>query len=392
MNNFIKQISLKIKKPVTELDNTSNADIYYHYVTIMFNFPNMYYSNTNLFNKPENNLLDISKSLMSLNSFSYEFFVIKEYVKLIRRYAHIYDIYFIPIGWLVGCGDPVEYHTCIKLIRSNTQNIIESITKKYLAQHGIHGNEISIQYDKSNEVKICRYPILSSNKRLEPICVVSFYPFDPENKIILIIYVGRHKDKHCGISYVIDREDTYQALTRIYPYVDCIYLLSDDIITFHTIPIINNTKNLKKLPIEYCTTLCELVYEFEYSKFDQGNISIPAFIPFIPKQLVSIINLPDNVNIMCASANNIEYVTHIDNKKLNRILIIKKDKFLKNTVLRGTFKKINIVRHGKYTYTIISSSFDCPKLENPKSSSPISCNKIIQDGSKYVTKTFNDVI
>ncbi|AID46822.1 DNA-binding protein [Penguinpox virus] len=390
MDNFLKQISSNVKKPIAELEDP-DAVIKFYYMNISFNFPDLYYCNNNLFDKPENSLLDISKSLLMLNSFSHECFILQDLLRVIRRYGHVYDVYFLPIGWLVGNGESPKYHASIKLIRSNTQEIIDGIVRRQLSQYGIQGDNLLISVDSSNEVSINRHSIIGA-RQLQPVCVVSFYPFDPEHKVFFVIYVGRYKDKYCGISYVADREDMYKVINRIYPYVSCFYLVSDGIINFHTTPVANHTRNIKPLPVNHCNTLCEIIYDFEYLKFDQGVMSIPVFMPFVPKQFVSIINLPDDIPITCTASNNIEYITHIDNKKLKRILIIIKDKFLKDTIMQGTFKKVNLVRHKKYTYTITYSSFDCPKLENTKSSSPSTCNKAILDGRRYVTKTFNVTI
>ncbi|AYP74217.1 hypothetical protein [Fowlpox virus] len=390
MDNFVKQISSKIVKPIAELE-PPDSKVQYYYMKISFNFPDLYYCNKNLFAKPENTLLDISKSLLMLNSFPYENFVINDLLRTIRRYSHIYDVYFSPVGWFVGKEDLPNYHVCIKLIRSTNQEIIDGIIRKHLLQHGICGDNLFIELDKANEISINRHSIVGA-RQLQPVCVVSFYPFDPENKVLLVIYVGRYKDRHCGVSYVINREDLYNVINRIYSYVVCIYLVSDDIVTFHTTPLANHSKKLKQLPINHCNTLCEIVYEFEFLRFEQGTMPIPVFVPYVPKQLVNIINLPDDTLITCASINRLEYVTHIDNKKLKRVLIIIKDKFLKNTILHGTFKKKNIVRNKKYTYTITWSTFECPTLGDVKSSSPNTCNKVVLDGSRYVTKTFNDTI
>ncbi|ARF02701.1 SWPV1-100 [Shearwaterpox virus] len=391
MDNFIKQISCKIVKPAAELE-PPESKMQYYYMNISFNFPDLYYCNKNLFAKPENTLLDISKSLLMLNSFPYESFVIHDLIITIRRYVHIYDVYFSPVGWFVGKGSLPNYHVCIRLIRSANQDIIDNIVRKYLIQHGIYGDNLSIELETENEIFVNRHSIIGA-RQLQPICIVSFYPFDPENKLLFVIYIGRYNDRYCGVSYIVNREDMYDAMKRIYSYVACIYLVSDDIVTFHITPLASHDgKKLKQLPINYCNTLCEIVYEFEYLRFEQSTMPIPVFTPFIPKQLVNIINLPDDTPITCSSINRLEYVTHIDNKKLKRILVIIKDKFLKNTILHGTFKKKNIVRNKKYTFTITWSTFDCPTLGNIKSSSPNTCERVVLDGSRYVTKTFNDTI
>ncbi|ARE67329.1 SWPV2-ORF106 [Shearwaterpox virus] len=391
MDNFIKQISSKIVKPIAELE-PPDSKVQYYYMTISFNFPDLYYCNKNLFAKPDNTLLDVSKSLLTLNSFPYENFVINDLLRTIRRYCHVYDVYFLPVGWFVGKEDVLpNYQVSIKIIRSTNQEVIENIIRNYLSRHDIYGDNLSIETDRLNGVSINRHSIVGA-RQLAPICVVSFYPFDPENKILFVIYVGRYKDRHCGVSYVVDREDMYKVINRIYSYVVCIYLVSDDMVTFHTTPLANHSKKLIPLPINHCNTLCEIVHDFEFLRFEQSTMPIPVFTPFIPKQLVNIINLPDDIPITCASINRLEYVTHIDDKKLKRVLIIVKDKFLRNTILHGTFKKRNIVRNRKYTFTITWSNFECPTLGDVKSSSPNTCNRVVLDGSRYVTKTFNDTI
>ncbi|QRY18917.1 ORF-47 [Teiidae poxvirus 1] len=389
MDNFIKQISFRIKKPTTQLE-AADSKVKYSYVFIEFNYPDFYYCNDNLFMKPENSLSDISKSLLMMNSFPYESFILQELLRLLKQYGHVYDIYFLPIGWLMGNGELQAHHACIKMIKNNSQKVIEEVTRKQLSHYGIEGTNIRITTDTTKEVSVNRHPL--GVGQLEPVCVVSFYPFDPENKVLFVIYLGRYNDRYCGVSYVVDRDDMYKAFSRTYMYISDFYLVSDDINTFHTTRVSNHSKKLKMLPINHCTTLCEIVYDFEFVKFDQSIMSIPVITPYVPKQFVSIINLPDNVPITCIEVNNLGYVTHIDNKKLRKVLIVLKDSFLKNTTLQGTFKKTNIVRHGKYTYVIVFATFECPVLKINKTSNPNTCKRTIFEGSKYITKTFNDTI
>nr|AAB29633.1 C9L product [variola virus VAR, India-1967, Peptide, 381 aa] [Variola virus] len=82
---------------------------------------------------------------------------------------------------------------------------------------------------------------------------------------------------------------------------------------------------------------------------------------------------------------------HINNKRLNTILVIAKDNFLKNSTFSGTFIKENIIWKGIYTYRIIKSSFPVPTIKSVTNKKKI-CKKHCFVNSQYTTRTLSHIL
>ncbi|QHG62607.1 telomere binding protein [Cetacean poxvirus 1] len=387
MNNFIKQISSRASKPTKKITEVSNI-VKYKECNIYFNFNNFYYCNNRLFNKPTNCINEIIKSLLVLSSYRYEKDIIESIVNLLIKNAHthINDIYFTPVGWLTGLYDVTSYHVVIKFIYTGSILHVKSNIRDYL--HSRYINKVDI-VDENKELIVNKFNI----PKVLPVAVLTFYPFNTEYSL-LILYFGTYNDIHCGISYIFTKENLPYIVEILKHRVEEIHLLHDEVNQLSSIRI-NGTPS-QKFPMKKVTYISEVIKLFNLSKFEidtTKTISPLNIVLYIPKVLVSILDLPCNVEIRSVCKNGIEYVTHIENTKLSTILIIIKDKFMRNVSLIGTFVKENLIWKGHYTYRIIKSDFNVPQLKVSKKYSSNNVRKnILFNSSSYTTKIGSCII
>ncbi|AOE46408.1 hypothetical protein SPPV_43 [Sheeppox virus] len=364
MNNFIKHVSYKISKPNKKLSKKLDDEIKLKECIISFNFENFYYSNEILFNKPTNSLDDVNKSWLIMESFKYEKYVIMGLINILKKKSYITDFFFIPIGWIVGNNinndDNIDNnHVVIKITIENNKSFqpLSNKIKDFLSHYDIF-DLLIIQKEKELNILSFKTP------NNFPSVVISLFPFDVTS-IIIVLFFGIFDDSYCGLSYITNKDNLNYVIEVLKPISSEINILSDEITRFVSIKLFNNELNKnKKFPEEKIFFICEFIKIFEKTKFEEPKSVIHTNITtFIPKKMISLIDLPSNVEIRTLSNNGIDYITHINDKKLSTILIITKDNFLKNVSFSGTFKKENIIWKGYYTYRIIESTFDVPKLK-----------------------------
>ncbi|APG58260.1 telomere-binding protein I6 [BeAn 58058 virus] len=355
MNNFIKHAASGVYKPSKKISE-KNKDITLKECIISFNFEDFYYSNENLFRKNTNTLEDVSKSLLIMESFKYEKQIISDLVTILKKISFITDIYFLPIGWLVGNNDGSiqDKHFIIKILFTISNTTLEHKVSDFLNGKNIYDTSI----DFTKECYVNSFPTPDT----VPSVIISFYPFDT-TYILFVLFFGIYNNSYCGISYISKRDNLNYVLEVLKPMVKEITLIVDEITRLVSVKLFD-TSNGAQFPEKNIYSICEIVYIFDKSKFGdikvKSNISI---LPFVNKKLISIIDLPSNVEITCYSKDSIDYITHIDNKRLSTVLIIAKDQFMNNITFSGTFIKENIIWKGKYTYRILESTFDVPILK-----------------------------
>ncbi|AKJ93704.1 telomere-binding protein [Raccoonpox virus] len=383
MNNFVKQVaskSLKPTKKLTQLDETISLNE----CIIAFNFDNFYYCNDGLFSKPINTPEDVLKSLLVMESFAYEKMIIKGLIKILISKAYINDIYFTPFGWLTGVDDDPETDVVIKLIFNSSLISIKSQVIEYLKSYNV--NNLSV-LTTEKELNINTFNVPDSI----PISIISFFPFDTD-LIVIILFFGVCNDSYCGISYTSPKERLPYIIEILKPLVSEINMLSDEIGRTSSVRIFNSN-SVKKFPTNTLTSICEIVYPFDESLFPTPKTFTPLNAsPYIPKKIVSLLDLPSNVEIRAISRGGVDFITHINNKRLNTILVIAKDSFLKNSTFSGTFIKENIIWKGIYTYRIIKSSFPVPTIKTAISNKKKICKKHCFVNSQYTTRTLLHIL
>ncbi|CAC21285.1 47L protein [Yaba-like disease virus] len=386
MNNFIKNAANKMYKPYKKIIPTSEK-IALKECIISFNFENFYYLNEIVFNKQNNTLDDLSKSWTIMESFSYEKYVIKGIIQIIKKYAYINDIYFVPIGWLTGIDDnEQQYHVVIKLVfESYVLVTIKNKVKEYCSFHSIKDLHIS---QTSKDLKISVFEIPQNM----PSALVSLYPFDTEY-IMIVLFFGICDESYCGISYITNKENLYNVIEFLKPLVLEINLIIDEISKMTSLKIFNSTQQCEIFPEKKIISICEIMEPLDKKKIDGFKINTPINITlFVKKKIVSLLDVPSNVDIKCMSSNGVDFITHIDNKRLSTVLIIAKDDFIKDVIFSGTFKKENLIWKGCYTYRIIESSFLTPKLNVLNKSNNKKCKKHTFNNHTFTTKTGSYVI
>ncbi|AUI80617.1 hypothetical protein [White-tailed deer poxvirus] len=383
MNNFIKQAASRMNKPTKQLIKTET--IILKECTISFNFDNFYYCNENIFDKQYNTLEDVLKSWAIIECFKYEKYVITGLVKIIKKYSHITDLFFLPVGWMTGIESgkvTSEYHVIIKTIFTGSILHIRNKIKEFLSYHSIK-DLVIIQTDKELTINCFDTP------EILPTAVISFFPFDTES-VLIVLFFGTYNDSYCGISYVLS-DNIYTIVDLLKPFVNEINILTDDITRLTSVRLFDSLSSSKKFPEKKIFSICEFISIFDKTKFSDGGVSsLPQksmnLIPYIPKKIVSLIELPSYVDIKCITKNGIDFITHIDNKRLSMILIIAKDDFIKNVTFSGTFKKENLIWKGYYTYRILEATFTFPKL-NVSTKGKRYLKKNIYDNSTFTTRT-----
>ncbi|QHR82586.1 telomere binding protein [Brazilian porcupinepox virus 1] len=382
MNNFIKNAASGISKPNKKIDKHID-NIALKECIISFNFENFYYSNEKIFKKDNNSLDDVSKSLSIINSFKYEKYVISGLVKILKNLSFISDIFFLPVGWLTGVGENnVDKHFVVKILFTSSLTNIRTKVKDYLSYHQVC--DITFVNDKEFVINTFSMPDTL------PSTLISFFPFDV-NYIIIVLFFGIYNDTYCGLSYISKKDNLNYMIDVLKPMVKEITILSDEITRFVSVKFFD-LKPSVKFPEKKIYTISEIIYPFDKSKFKDINVTSNMLIsPFINKYIVSIIDLPSNVEIKCKSKNFVDYITHIDNKKLQNILIIAKDNFMQNVIFSGTFKKENIIWKGNYTYRITESTFTVPKL-NVSEKGNRKCKKNIFNNSIFTTRIGSYII
>ncbi|AAR07403.1 47L [Yaba monkey tumor virus] len=385
MNNFIKNAAHKMYKPYKEVLPTSEK-ITLKECIISFNFENFYYLNEIVFNKNNNTLDDLSKSWAVMESFPYEKYVIKGIIQIIKKHAYINDIYFVPIGWLTGIDDLQTQHVVIKLVF--TGYVIATVKNKvieYCSFHSVKDLNIT-QTSKDLKISVFETP------HNVPSALVSLFPFDTEY-IMIVLFFGIYNDSYCGISYIPNKEKLYSVIEFLKPLVLEINLISDEVSKMTSLKIFNSTQQCAKFPEQKIISVCEIVQPLDKTKIDGFKINTPLNVKlFVKKKIVSLLDVPSNVNIKCVSSNGVDFITHIDDKRLDMILIIAKDDFVKDVIFSGTFKKENIVWKGCYTYRITESSFLTPKLKVINKTNKKKCKKNTFNNSTFTTKTGSYVI
>ncbi|AAC55176.1 MC048L [Molluscum contagiosum virus subtype 1] len=401
MNHFVKQVAARARKPARELERVE-GDVPYARVLLRFDFSALHYNHGALFCKRENTLEDVDKSLLVLAAFRYEAYVLRTLVRTLteRGRAHVYDIYFLPVGWLAGvAADVPPAHAALRLLHSGRLDALERRARELLAQHDVLGVEL----EDEGPCSVPRFALPAAHDAPAPVAVLAFYPFDP-GLLLAVVFFGRHGDAHCGLAYTAPRAQLPALAAALHAHVADLYLLHDEVGHFSSTRVHNNAP--LRFPAETCAGLCEVTRAFAHERFAAAR-ALVAHVPppFVPKQLVSIVDLPCDTELTCASVHGIDFVTHISGRRLHTVLLLAKEGFMADTVFAGVFSKRNMVWRGRYTFRVLRASFPCPELRGAGSASGAdgedtgtahaagrralraACHKHCFRGSRYTTRT-----
>ncbi|AAF17924.1 gp042L [Rabbit fibroma virus] len=386
MNNFIKYIASKMTKPVCKVTEPVN-ELKLKECVVSFNFNHFYYNNEGVFNKPCNTLEDVSKSWTVMERFKYEKYVIVGLVKILKKLAYISDIFFVPVGWIAGTSTVhtnETHHVIVKVIFLNSFTVIKNKVKDYLSYHDIL--DVSVhQNDKEVYVRTFTVP-----DQL-PSVVISLFPFCIEY-ILVVLFFGAYEESYYGITYVAHKEHLYTIVEILKPLSSEINIWSDEVTRFVTVKLVDERPK-RGFPEKKVYPISEIVHSFNNSVFD-ATVTIQRLhvTCFVPKKIISLIDLPSNVPIKAFSKNGIDYITHINDKRLTSVLIIAKDDFMKHVTFLGTFKKENIIWKGCYTYHITEATFDVPTLKVTSSCKKKTCKKHAFDNFTFTTRVDSYIV
>uniref|UniRef100_A0AAU7E2J6 Poxvirus F5/Telomere-binding protein I6 domain-containing protein n=1 Tax=Rousettus bat poxvirus TaxID=3141933 RepID=A0AAU7E2J6_9POXV len=391
MNNFIKQAAARVRKPQKTLDRPTERNL--RKISIRFDFVPFYYNHQALFRKEENTLDTVAKSLLVLGSFRYEAHVLRALVRALAGKAHVFDVFFVPVGWLTGTGAPApETHAAVEVCTDHPQGAVNALVRAALAPFSVGGVLVADE----GPVTVRQFPVSWLPGDDAPVCVVAVYPFDPDCAVG-IVFLGRHGDAHCGVTYLIPRAQLHVFVSAVRAHVSATYLVNDSIGHFST-TCIPSTEAPRRFPARTCTTLCEVLVEFDPAAFAPATAPpVAACTPYIPKMLVSIVDLPSDTEITCASHGGLDFVTHIGGTRLKTVLVLAKEPFARDIVFSGVFTKRNLVWRGRYTYAVTSASFPFPALKTRPGAragagASCACHKHCAMDSAFTTRTFAHVV
>lgn len=390
MNNFIKQAAARARKPQKTLDRP--AEKHLRKVSILFDFVPFYYNNQALFRKDENTLDTVAKSLLVMSAFRYEAHVLRTLARALAKKAHIFDTFFVPVGWLAGTGAAVpSSHAAVVACSGSPLAEIEAQARAALAPYSVG----SIAVVDEGQVVVRQFPVSWAPGDDAPVCVVAVYPFDPD-RAVGIVFFGRHGDAHCGVTYLIARAQLPGFVSAVGAHVAAMYLVNDSIGSFST-TCIPSAGEPRRFPARTCTTLCEVLVEFDPAAFSPATAPpVAACVPYVPKLLVSIVDLPSDTDITCASHGGVDFVTHIGGARLKTVLVIAKEPFAKDVVFSGVFTKRNLVWRGRYTFAVTSASFPFPTLKTRAGARAgaigSACHRHCALDAAFTTRTFSHIV
>ncbi|CCD83224.1 telomere binding protein [Squirrelpox virus] len=380
MNHFIKQAGAGIRKPsyrATVLPHTHRM----RYGTLVFDFEDFYYNNDELFHKPTNAVCDVTKSLAVMRSFRHEQAVLRRVVRLVRsRGAHVSDVFFAPVGWLAGTGDPPYTHAAVRVLHADDG--LEGAARALLEGQPVR----NVDWLRGEETEMQSIAV----PNIQPVGLITFYPFDVD-EIAAILFFGAVDEARCGVVYTAPREYTDAVVRRLATVAGELYMLVDGVGALSPVRLAAAGQRAEKLRESSVDVLCEVTRRFDLAGLEPSE-SPAARRPLVPKMIVSPLDLPSHVEIRCESRNGVDFVTHIDGRRLDTVLVVAKDEFLSGTRLKGVFVKENLVWRGTYTYRIVSSSFPAPKLAVRRRHKRRECKKHCFCETAFTTRTRTHVV
>ncbi|QGN68049.1 telomere binding protein [Equine molluscum contagiosum-like virus] len=388
MNHFVKQVSARARKPARELAPARDARAYAR-VLVCFDFAQLYYNNQALFSKRENTLDHVAKSLLVLASFRYEAYVLRGLVRaLLEQRAHVHDVYFVPVGWLAGAGAAPRTHAAVRVVAAaGDAPALERHARDFLAAHEV----ARVTVDADGDCRVPQFALDADATAPAPVAVLSFYPFDT-SQVLAVVFFGRHGDTHCGLSYLAPRAQLHELAACLYAHVGELYLVNDELGSFATTRVANAAP--RRFPAARCASLCEVTRAFARARFAYAEAPPVAPMPYVPKQLVAVVDLPSDAEITCTRAHGLDVVTHIDGVRLKTVLVLAKDAFVRDVPFQGVFTKRNLVWRRRYTYRVLRASFPCPELKGApaRAGRAPACQKHCFHGSDYTTRTLAHVV
>ncbi|AAR98391.1 ORF034 hypothetical protein [Bovine papular stomatitis virus] len=369
MNHFVKQIASGIRKPATRLTPSGSHEVRVH--TVPVEMPGFFYNNENLFHKPLNSVDAVLKSLAIAGTFRDEWESLRSVARALQAAGvHVVDVFFSPVGWLAGAAQPPGTPAAFRIVAPSAaaaakavRQVVKTVRPPAQLQPG-EAREDSV-------VEVQEFSSAYSSQGPPPVGVMAVCPFDQEASL-LVLFFGRTQDAQCGIAYqCASKTETDRMLATLMPVVSEMHVVCDDVgrstVTRH-----RGGGSVAAFPDDRVTSIVGVVHHFDHRQFPSAPGASPSsdLALYVPKRFVFVIDLPSGVDIRCASRNGTDFVTHVDGRKLDAVLVIVKDGFMAGTTMEGVFQKENLVWRGKYTYRITRSTFDVPEFRGKAGGSP----------------------
>ncbi|ASC55604.1 hypothetical protein SePPVgORF025 [Seal parapoxvirus] len=368
MNHFIKQIAAGIKKPAARLTPSGAHEVRVY--TVSVEMPGFFYNNENLFNKPVNSVDAVLKSLAVANSFRDEWESLRAVARALQASGiHVVDVFFSPVGWMAGFAPPPGTHAAFKLVALGAAAALRAV-RQVVKSLRPSAQLVPAEAREASVVEVQEFSTAYSQSP-PPVGVMAVCPFDQEASV-LVLFFGRTQEAHCGLAYYCaSRTDTDRMLATLLPMVSDMYVVCDDVgrstVTKH-----RGGGSTAQFPDSRVTSIVGVVHAFDHRQFPSAPSASPSsdLSLYVPKRFVFVLDLPSGVDIRCASRNGTDFVTHVDGRKLDAVLIIVKDSFMAGTTMEGVFQKENLVWRGKYTYRITTSTFEVPEFRGKPGGHP----------------------
>ncbi|AIZ77285.1 hypothetical protein SB87_gp032 [Parapoxvirus red deer/HL953] len=371
MNHFLKQLAAGIRKPATRLTPSGAHEVRVY--TVPVELPGFFYNNENLFHKPVNSVDAVLKALALAGTFREEWESLRAVARALQAAGvHVLDVFFAPVGWLAGSAPPPDggAHAGFRVVAAGSasaartvKQVAKSLRTPAALAPGDAREDAVVEVHEFSSAYVGQGP--------PPVGVMSVCPFDHEASL-LVLFFGRTQEAHCGIAYQCpSRTESDRMLATLMPVVSEMYVVCDDVgrstVTKH-----RGGAAAGRFPDDRVTSLVGVVHPFDHRQFPSAPSAAPAsdLALYVPKRFVFVLDLPSHVDIRCASRNGTDFVTHVDGRRLDAVLVIVKDRFMRGTVMEGVFQKENIVWRGKYTYRITKASFEVPEFRGKSGGAP----------------------
>ncbi|ADC53935.1 telomere-binding protein [Pseudocowpox virus] len=369
MNHFFKQIGAGVRKPATRLTPTGAHEL--RLFTVPVELPGFLYNNENLFHKPVNSVDTVLKALAVASSFREEWEAVRALARALQAAGvHVTDVFFSPVGWMAGTAPPPGAHAAVRVVAPSAAAAARAVKQTVKALRP----PVPMAPGEAREdavVEVQEFSSAYAGHGAPPVGVMAACPFDQEASV-LVLFFGRTQDAHCGIAYrCATRTETDRMLATLLPIVSEMHVVCDDV-GRSTVSRHRGGGAATQFPDDRVTSIVGVVHPFDHRQFPSAPSASPSsdLVLYAPKRFVFVVDLPSGVDIRCASRSGTDFVTHIDGRKLDAVLVIVKDAFMAGVTMDGVFQKENLVWRGKYTYRITKSSFEVPEFRGKAGGHP----------------------
>lgn len=389
MNHFFKQVAAGVRKPAARLTPSGAHEM--RAFTVPVDLPGFLYNNENLFAKPVNSVEAVLKALAVAASFRDEWGALRAIARGVQGSgAHVLDIFFAPAGWMAGAGPAPGSPAAVRVAAGSAAAAARAVRASAKAARLPAPVAVGEARDEA-AVEVPEFSTVYAAAGPPPVGVMSVSPLDQEAAVV-VLFFGRHQDAHCGIAYsCVGKTEADRMLATLLPAVSEMHVVCDDV-GRAVVSRLRGGGSVSQFPDARVTSLVGVVHPFDARQFPSAPGASPAsdLVLFVPKRFAFVLDLPSGVDIRCASRAGTDFVTHIDGRRLEHVLVLIKDAFLKGVTMDGVFQKENLVWRGKYTYRITKSTFEVPEFRGRAGGQPpegraLACRD-------FVTRSFYTVL